>query len=196
MSQQTTLESDFDFRPLTPENWRDFETLFGPKGACAGCWCMWWRLKRSEWEKQKGDRNKQAMHEIVRSGEIPGILAYRKDEPVAWCSIAPREAFPVLQRSRVLKPIDNKPVWAVVCFFVAKPFRRKGVTIRLLQAAIEHAGAHGAKIMEGYPIDTKNDHYPEAFAGTGLYSAFKKAGFEECARRSETRPIMRYIIKT
>lgn len=183
------------FRLLNSENWQDFEELFGPKGACGGCWCMWWRLKHSNFEKQKGEGNRQAMKELVISGKVPGLLGYLNDQPIAWCSIAPREDFIRLDRSRVLKPIDDKPVWSVVCLFVAKPFRRKGITPSLLRTAITYAAESGAKIIEGYPIDTKEDDYPVVFASTGLFPAFLKAGFKEYARRSKTRPFMRFYIK-
>jgi len=182
------------YRSLIPESWKDFENLFGPKGACAGCWCMWWRLKRSEFDKQKGEQNKQTMKEIVDSGEIPGIMVYHNDQPIAWCSIAPRENFSLLDRSRMLKAIDDEPVWSIVCLFVKKEFRRKGVSSDLLKTAIKYAREYGAKIIEGYPIDTQTNKYPDVFAATGLYSTFKDIGFEECARRSKTRPIMRLFL--
>lgn len=194
MPSTPIINSEIHYQPLTPENWQDFENLFGPKGACAGCWCMWWRLKRSEFDKQKGEDNKKAMKEIINSGKVPGILAYHKDQPIAWCSIAPREDFFLLNRSRILRPIDDDPVWSVVCLFVARPNRRKGLTQLLLKCAVNYARDNGAKIVEGYPIDTKNENYPDVFAGTGLYSAFKKVGFRECARRSKTRPVMRFYI--
>ncbi len=186
---------NFTFHPLTPDRWQDFETLFGERGACGGCWCMWWRVKRSDWENQKGDANKIAMKAIVDSGEIPGILAYDNHQPVAWCSIAPREVFPVLQRSRILKPVDDKPVWSIVCFFIAKPYRRKAVSGKLIQAAIDHVKSQGGTIVEGYPNEPKKDSVPDPFVWTGIASAFRKASFQEVLRRSNTRPIMRYIIK-
>jgi GNAT superfamily N-acetyltransferase len=182
------------YRSLTPESWKDFENLFGPKGACAGCWCMWWRLKRSEFDKQKGEQNKQTMKEIVDSGEIPGIMVYHNDQPIAWCAIAPRENFSLLDRSQILKAIDDEPVWSIVCLFVKKEYRRKGVSSDLLKTAIKYARESGAKIIEGYPIDTQTNKYPDVFAATGLYSTFKNIGFEECARRSKTRPIMRLFL--
>jgi GNAT superfamily N-acetyltransferase len=186
---------DLEFHPLTVERWADFEKLFGEHGACGGCWCMWWRLKRSEFERQKGEGNKQAIKRIVNSGEMPGILAYAGNQAVAWCAVAPREAYSTLERSRILKRVDDKPVWSVVCFFVAKPFRGRGITSELLKASIEHVRKHGGKIVEGYPNELKGDRLPDAFVYTGLASAFRKAGFVEVARRSEKRPIMRYIIK-
>jgi GNAT superfamily N-acetyltransferase len=187
--------SNLEFHPVTPDRWKDFETLFGERGACGGCWCMWWRLKRSDFEKQKGEGNKKAMKKIISSGQVPGILAYSDSKPIAWCSLAPRETFSVLERSRILRPVDDKPVWSLVCFFVAKPLRKKGVTIRLLQAAVQYAKKQGANIVEGYPVEPKKGKTVDVFAFTGLASAFLKAGFVEVARRSETRPIMRCVIK-
>jgi len=186
--------SDLEFHPLTPNRWVDLEKLFGESGACGGCWCMWWRSKRSEFERQKGDGNKKALKRIVDSGEAPGILAYASGKPVAWCSVARREAYPALERSRLLKRVDDKPVWSIVCFFVAKPFRGKGVTAALLSAAIDYVHNQGGRIIEGYPVEPKKDKIPDVFAYTGLASTFHKVGFVEVLRRSETRPIMRYTI--
>jgi len=156
---------------------------------------MWWRLTRAEYERQKGEGNKQAMQAIVASGEVPGLLAYEGEKPIAWCSVAPREAFPSLERSRILKRVDDQPVWSVVCFFIAKPYRGQGVSVQLLRAAIKYAGQHGARVVEGYPIEPKKESAPDIYAFTGMASAFRKAGFAEVLRRSENRPIMRYFVK-
>jgi GNAT superfamily N-acetyltransferase len=186
---------DLEFHPVTPDRWRDLEKFFGERGACGGCWCMYWRLKRSEFDQKRGAGTKRTLKKLVTSGQAPGILAYVDGEPVGWCSVGPRDDFSTLERSRVLKRVDEEPVWSVVCFFVAKPFRRKGVTVRLLQAAIEYARERGARIVEGYPIEPKKGEVPPIFAYTGLVSAFRKAGFTEVLRRTETRPIMRYFIE-
>lgn len=183
------------FHPLTSDRWLDFEELFGVRGACGGCWCMWWRIKRSEFEREKGEGNKNAMKALVRAGSIPGILAYDDKKAVAWCSIAPREEFPVLARSRVLSPVDSQRVWSVVCFFVEMNYRKKGLTVKLLKAAVEYVKESGGKIIEGYPIEPKKKPWPAVFSSTGLFAAFRNAGFKECLRRSETRPIMRYYIE-
>ncbi len=185
---------DPTFRPLTSERWPDLEELFGTRGASGGCWCMWWRLPRAQYEAQKGEANKDALRAIVRAGRVPGLLAYAADRPIAWCAVAPREEFPVLARSRTLKPIDDAPVWSVVCLFVAKPHRRRGITPRLLGAAVDYAARHGARIVEGYPVEPRSGAVPDAFAWTGTVSAFRRAGFVEALRRSPTRPIMRYEI--
>jgi GNAT superfamily N-acetyltransferase len=179
------------FHPLTPKCWQDFEQLFGPRGACGGCWCMYWRLTRSQFNDQQGELNRRNIKALVDSGRIPGILAYMDDEPVGWCSIAAREEFPALARSRILKPVDEQPVWSVVCFFVTRHKRRMGLTVELLKAAVEYARSNGAKIIEGYPVEPKQGKAPDVFVFTGLASAFKQADFTEVLRRSETRPIMR-----
>jgi GNAT superfamily N-acetyltransferase len=155
---------------------------------------MWWRLSRSEFSRQRGAKNKAALRKIVKSGEPRGILAYAGGEPVGWCAVAPRETYPSLERSRVLARIDDKPVWSITCFFVAKPFRRRGVMTALLEHAIGHVRKRGGKAVEGYPVDPKAGGVPDVFVYTGLASAFRKAGFKECLRRSETRPIMRYKV--
>lgn len=182
--------------PVTPERWADIESLFGVRGACANCWCMYWRLPHKEYEAMRQDQStRTAFKGIVESGSEPGLIAYQNDQPVGWVCIGPREEFQTLQRSRVLKPLDDKPVWSVVCFFVARKLRRQGITVDLLRAAVQYAGAHGAKIVEGYPVQTPDDHSPDAFVYTGLPGAFLKVGFVEAGRNATRRPIFRYEIK-
>jgi GNAT superfamily N-acetyltransferase len=180
------------FHPLTLERWGDLERLFGERGACGGCWCMSWRLTRSQYERQKGSPNKAAFKVIVATGPAPGVLAYSGAEPVGWCAVAPREVHERLENSRILARVDEQPVWSVTCFFVARCFRRAGVSVQLLKAAVAHARKLGAQIVEGYPVEPRKDPMPEVFAWTGIRSAFDKAGFKEVARRAPTRPIMRF----
>jgi len=182
----------FSFQPLTPKNWKDFELLFGPNGACGGCWCMTWRLKAADYEKMKGAGNKKAMKDLVKRSS-PGIIAFADNKPAGWCAVAPRKEYIRLETSRVLKPVDDKPVWSVSCFYMAKEFRNKGLSVKLLKAAVDFAFSKGATIVEGYPVEPKNDKMPAVFAWTGFSSVFKKAGFNEVIRRSETRPVMRIL---
>jgi len=185
-----------EFHPLTPQRWIDFETLFGPRGACAGCWCMFWKLTRKEFEAGKGEPNQFAQKAQVALGSIPGLLAYVDGLPAGWIAVEPRSAYPGLARSRVLAPLDDLPVWSVPCFFVDKDHRRKGLTVGLLNAAAEHVKAQGGTVLEGYPIDPRGqEKMPAVFVYTGLLPAFLKAGFTEAGRRSATRPIMRRKIE-
>jgi GNAT superfamily N-acetyltransferase len=191
MPRKPTLE----FHPLTPERWADFETLFGKNGACGGCWCMLWRLKRADFDRQKGAGNKRAMKRLVTKGAVPGILAYANGEPIGWCALAPREDYPALERSRVLRPLDDQPVWSIACFFIKKEHRRQGVSVQLLRAAIAHVREQGGTLLEGYPMEPRSEAAPGVFLWTGTVAAFKKAGFVEAGRGSPTRPIMRFAIR-
>ncbi len=178
--------------PLTPARWKDFERLFGPRGACAGCWCMEPRQTRAEWERSKGERNRRLMKKLVATApRPPGLLAYVDDEAVGWISIEPREAFSKLARSRILAPIDDQPVWSIVCFFVDKRYRQQGISTALIEGAVDYARSQGARIVEGYPVEPKKDPMPPVFAFTGIAAAFRRARFQEVGRRSPTRPIMR-----
>jgi GNAT superfamily N-acetyltransferase len=185
--------AQLEFHPLTPARWDDFAALFGERGACGGCWCMYWRLTSAQFTQQKGAGNRRLMQALVEAGATPGVLAYVDGQAVAWCAVAPREAYVRLETSRVLQPVDDQPVWSISCFFIAKEQRRKGLSVKLLKAAIGFVRARGGRIIEGYPIEPEKKQ-ADAFVWTGLASAFRKAGFKEVARRSETRPIMRHEI--
>jgi GNAT superfamily N-acetyltransferase len=182
------------FHPLTSERWQDFERLFGRRGACGGCWCMPWRLSRSEFERSKGDGTRARMRALVRSGAEPGILGYMGDEAVAWCAVAPREQYPVLSRSRILRPLDAERVWSIACFYIDKRFRRRGLSVAMLNAAKTFVADKGGKIIEGYPVEPRTRSMPDVFAHTGVAAAFRKAGFREATRRSPRRPIMRFEV--
>lgn len=180
------------FHPATPGRWIDIESLFGPRGACAGCWCQWPRLRGAEFSRGKGEANRRALRRQVADGAEPGIIAYVDGAPAAWCALAPRETYPRITRSRLFA--DNAPAagtWSVVCFFVARPFRGQRLTVRLLDAAAAFARQRGAKLLEGYPVDSGARRVADAFVWTGLASTFVAAGFTEVARPSPTRPLMR-----
>ena len=182
--------------PATPSRWDDLEKLFGERGACGGCWCMFWRKSHKQYEADKGLKNKHQLKQIVIDGSKPGIIAYMGKEPVGWCAVAPREEYLALERSRILKPVDDQPVWSVSCLFVRKDFRRQGIASKLLSAAVEFARKQGAKIVEGYPVEPANDQMPDPFLWHGVPSAFEAAGFKEVLRRSKSRPIMRFVISS
>ncbi|HEX6849929.1 MAG TPA: GNAT family N-acetyltransferase [Candidatus Polarisedimenticolaceae bacterium] len=184
------------FRPLTPDRWADLEALFGPRGACAGCWCMWWRhATQKSWVAAKGEPNRRALRKVVASGAPVGILAYDGDVPLGWCAIAPRDDYPRLSRARTLRPLDDRPVWSITCLFVEKGWRRRGLSSKLIEGATAYAREQGATLLEGYPMDTRDPHTPAAWVWTGLPASFEKAGFEEVARPAPTRPIYRLEVK-
>lgn len=186
---------DFQFFPLTPERWEDFERLFGPHGACSGCWCMYWKRRGKSFTVGQGEPNRLAQKEYVQTGHVPGLLAYLEGEPAGWIAVEPRPNYAVLAHSRVLKEIDQTSVWSVTCFFIARHARRLGLSVSLLTAAIQHVARQGGSVLEGYPTDLQaGKSAAPAFIFTGVVEAFRKAGFVEVARRSPTRPIMRFTI--
>ncbi len=184
-----------DFKPVTEERWDDFENLFGPNGAYSGCWCMWWRITRSEFERNGNTGNRTSMKDLVGSGVVPGILGYENGEPVGWCSVAPREHFGSLNRSRVLKPVDEQPVWSIVCFFIHRDHRNQGVGTKLLEGAIQYAADQGAEIVEAYPTKPRGKKLDPASSFMGIPKVFERAGFEKVADPSEAKAIMRYFIR-
>ena len=152
---------------------------------------MYFRLSRAEFERRQGVSNRRALHRLVSTGRVPGLIAYVDGVPAGWVALAPRDEYPLLSRSRILQPVDEKLVWAVVCFFIARAYRRRGLTTALLQEAAAFARRRGARWLEGYPIDPARGALPDTAAYHGLVAAFRKVGFREVARRSPTRPIMR-----
>jgi GNAT superfamily N-acetyltransferase len=177
--------------PLTSGRWDDFVQLFGPRGACEGCWCMTPRLPRAEYVRQRGAGNRRAMKRLVERGAEPGLLAYVGGEPVGWIALGPREDFVRLQRSRIAKPVDDRPTWSIVCFFVRKDQRGRGLSGQLIEAAARYAKSRGARLLEAYPIEPRKKPMPAVFAWTGIASTFRKQGFVEVARRAPTRPVLR-----
>ncbi len=194
---QYSFDADFlsqlTFEPLTKANWGKFVELFGSKGACGNCWCMYYRLKKAEYQEGKADDgNKNAMKEIVWSNQPAGILGLYEGQAIAWCAFAPRENFVKLENSRVHKRIDDKPVWSIPCFFINKDFRRHGVSTALLTGVVQYAKKNGIKIIEAYPTTPTQERLPDSFAWIGLYKSFERAGFEIVDRTSKNRPMVRY----
>jgi len=185
------------FAPVTRDRWPDLERLFGPNGAYGGCWCMFWRQTRKDYETLKGAENKTSMQTIVERDEVPGIIGYIDGVPAGWVSVGPRAAFPSLNRSRTLKPVDDEPAWSIVCFYVAREHRGTGMMSQLIGAAADHARDQGATLIEGYPEEVAADGQKNvSFAGAymGLRPAFERAGFVEVVKRGR-QPIMRKTLR-
>jgi GNAT superfamily N-acetyltransferase len=179
-----------DVRPVTPERWDDLERLFGPVGAYSNCWCTWWRLGAKEWNDATPDERRSVLRRAVEGGSEPGLLAYDGDEPIGWVAVAPRAEYPRLNRSPHTRPVDDVPVWSITCFWIRPDRRATGVAARLLEAAVEHARAHGAPAVEGYPIDPAVRPSAPADSYTGVVAMFTNRGFDEIARRTATSRVV------
>ena len=194
MNGRRIAPSQLLFRPVTTLEWPDMQALFAEHGDQRGCWCMYWRVKCADFSAGFGEPLRQAMARIIADGSVPGLLAYDDGRPVGWVSIAPRADFPVLGRSRTLKPVDDHPVWSITCFFVAADWRNRGISRALIEAAIRYAQSQGARIVEAYPILAQPVRSPVSESCMGRLSTFERAGFHEVARRSPRRAIVRYTI--
>jgi GNAT superfamily N-acetyltransferase len=195
MSSTKSTSLALEFQPLTSDRWSDFEALFGEHGAYGGCWCMWWRSTRREFAERQGEGNRRAMKAIVESGEVPGILAYCEGGPIGWCSVGPRESYGSLERSPVLKRVDDTPVWSIVCFYIAKGFRGEGVAEELIRGAVEYVRSQGGKVVEAYPTPPGARRLAPVSSFMGIPRMFQRAGFAEIARPSKSKAIMRYLIE-
>jgi GNAT superfamily N-acetyltransferase len=184
-----------EIHPLTKERWKDLVELFSRPGASIvrGCWCMAYRTS-GRIGTHSAERNKKALKSLVDGGCVPGLIGYERKSPVGWISLGPRTDYAKLRRSPVMKPVDDKPVWSVVCFFVDRRARDRGVSKTLLKAAIDYARSQGATLLEAYPVDKPVRSHPD-FMWFGAKSIYERAGFKEVARRKKTRPVMRRSLR-
>lgn len=186
--------------PLTPDRWSDLEAIFNARGCSVarGCWCMAYRLSGSREPLPQGmtraQANRAALKALVDSDNPPGLIGYRGEVPVGWVSIGPREDYARLQRSHVMKAVDDQPVWSVICFVVPAAHRGQGLARELLAAAVAYAKKRGAKLVEAYPVD-KPARSKDDCMWFGAKSMYDKAGFKEVARRKAERPIVRLELR-
>jgi GNAT superfamily N-acetyltransferase len=179
------------YHPLTRDRWVDLKRLFCPRGACGGCWCMWYRLPRAAYERGKGDLNRSRFRRRVNAdAPAPGILAFVGEEPIGWCAVAPRTEYQRLRTSRVMKGPDDTEVWAILCLYVRPDHRSSGVSVGLIRTAAAYAFENGAPVVEAYPVRPRAE-VPAVFASPGVLSAFLKVGFEEVGSPSASRSVVR-----
>jgi len=183
-------------KPLTPERWPDLEAVFRAEGCsiARGCWCMFYRHSGPPPNAARGvtvaETRRRELKKLVDTGTVPGLIGYLDGVPVGWVSLGPREDYATLKRSPVMKPVDEQPVWSIVCFVVPAPYRGQGVARALLDAAIAYAKRRGVKLLEAYPVD-KPSRSNDDFMWFGAKSMYDDAGFQEVARRKPTRPVVR-----
>ena len=181
----------FDVHPVTKERWADLVELFD-RPIVRTCFCMFYRKTGSG--TGAGVENRQAMKALVDGGSVPGLIGYEDGVPVAWVSLGPREDYAKLRRSPIMKPVDDRPVWSIVCFFVDPTARGRGLSERMLQAAVDYARSCGARLVEGYPVDRPQRSDPDVMF-FGAKSMYDRAGFREVARRRPRRPVVRRALR-
>ena len=190
---------NLDIQPLTPERWDDLVDLFGRPGAsiARGCYCMCYR-RSGKHEPGPGETsaaaNRRELKALVDRGVVPGLIGYEAGRPVGWVSLGPREDYAKLARSPVMKPVDDKPVWSIVCFFVDAGARHRGVGEAMLKGALAWARGQGVTLLEAYPCD-KPARSVDDFMWFGAKPMFDRAGFVEVARRRPARPVVRKTLR-
>ena len=201
----SVMTTALDIRPLTPERLPDLGSLFEQGGDPKWCWCAYFRIRGFDFSKGGKERHRAAMeaatYATAEEDRAPGLVAYDGDEAVGWISIGPREDYERLAHSTVLKPLDDRPVWSIVCFVVGRQARGRGVARKLLEAGVDYAREHGARLLEAYPVEVaEGTRVPPGDVYRGTLSMFEQAGFEVAARRTTpgsrtTRPIVRRAIR-
>lgn len=181
------LADELQFHPVTPERLADLERFSAEHGKFRYCSCMRWRMTSSQFRNSTKEKRIEALNAMASSGEAVGVLAYDEDRPIGWCSIAPRSSYAALGRSRTMPPIDDEPVWSVVCFFVDSRYRRQGLMLNLLNAAVDYAASEGVLIVEGYPVKPAAPSYTYM----GSLDTFRSAGFKDVTPAGQTRIVMR-----
>jgi len=191
---------DIKVHPLTPQRWPDLEALFNARGCSVarGCWCMYYRVSGKGAYTRPGDAQRELAHdalkELATADPPAGLIGYDGDTPVGWVSLGPREDFVKLQNSPTMKPVDDEPVWSIVCLVVPSEYRKQGVARAMLKGAVAYARKRGVKLIEGYPVDKSKGGAPDA-PWFGSLAMFDELGFEEVARRKPARPVVRLQLK-
>ena len=182
-------------KPLTPDRWPDLEKIFGARGCSVarGCWCMFYRQSGATPVPAgltRAQANRKALKALTGCDPPPGLIGYRGKEPVGWVSLGPREDFVKLERSIVMKRVDDAKVWSIICFVVPGEHRGQGVAKELLAGAIAYARKRRVKLLEAYPVDKRGKSADDSL-WFGTKSMYDAAGFVEVARRKPQRPVVR-----
>lgn len=195
------MTEEIEIRPVDTVPWTDTEIVFGTRGDPAGCWCQYFKLSNAEWQQRRGPEGRalcaaELRSQVERADPTPGLLAYLDGDPVGWVAVEPRPNYPQLARTRVVaiasaEQHDDASVWAISCFVVRTGFRRRGISRHLIRAAVEHARAHGARLIEGYPVDVAaKPRVSSAELYHGTLNLFEAAGFTVDARPTPGRALV------
>ena len=168
--------TDWQTRPVTPDRFEDFADVINPNRRDTHCWCLAHRLRVKDIEELGGGSREQAMRRLCERENPPGVVTYRDGEPVGWCSIGPRSEIPRLAASKLIRPVDEVPVWSIICVVVRSGHRKQGVTGHLIEGAVGYAASRGAPAVEAYPVDPEG-RMDLTMAFVGTRSMFEKAGF-------------------
>lgn len=179
-------DDEITVQPITPKLADDLDSFSRAHGRFRWCSCMSWRMPSTEFRNSDKEERAARLASLVEADKPVGLLAYSGDIPIGWCSVAPRESYGALVRSRVLAPVDEKPVWSIVCMFVDSGHRRRGVASALLRGAVDYAHSMSAVIIEGYPVEPG-----KSYSHMGTVAMFESAGFVDVTPAGRSRAVMR-----
>lgn len=168
---------EWETHPVTPDRFEDFADVINRNRRANHCWCLSHRLRPAEIDELGDGDREQAMRRLCEREHPPGVVTYHDGEPVGWCNIGPRSEITRLDRSHLIRPVDDVPVWSIICLIVRPGHRRQGVTSHLLEGAVDYAASHGAPAVEAYPVDPPG-RMDLTMAFVGTRSMFEGAGFE------------------
>lgn len=166
----------WETHPVTPDRFDDFVDVVNKNRRANHCWCLSHRLTAGEIAELGDGSRERAMRRLCERENPPGVVTYLDGEPVGWCNIGPRSEITRLARSRLIRPIDDVPVWSIICVIVRPGHRRQGVTQHLIEGAVEYAGSRAAPAVEAYPVDPPG-RMDLTMAFVGTRTMFERAGF-------------------
>ena len=177
----TTADVAWETHPVTPDRFEDFADIVNRSRRANTCWCLSHRITPAEIRELGGDgpnAREQAMRALCERPNPPGVVTYADGVPVGWCNIGPRSEITRLVRSTVIHPLDDRPVWSIVCTIVRAGHRKQGVTTPLLEGAVAYAASRGAPAVEAHPVDTAGGRMDQTMAFVGTRAKFERVGFE------------------
>ena len=173
---ETSATAVWETHPVTPDRFDDFADVINPNRRDTHCWCLSHRLRTQDIEALGNGSREQAMRSLCRLENPPGVVTYRDGKPVGWCSISPRSEIPRLQASKLIRAVDQVPVWSIICVVVRSGHRKQGVTGHLIEGAVEYAASKGAPAVEAYPVEPEG-RMALTMAFVGPRTMFERAGF-------------------
>jgi GNAT superfamily N-acetyltransferase len=169
--------TDWATHPVTEARFDDFADVINPNRRDTHCWCLSHRLHAREIDQLGDGSRASAALALARQPDGFGVVTYRGDVPVGWCHVAPRARISRLASSKLIRPVDDLPVWSIICVVVRSGHRKQGVTEHLIEGAVAYAAAHDAPAVEAYPVDPQG-RMDLTMAFVGTRSMFEKSGFE------------------
>jgi GNAT superfamily N-acetyltransferase len=188
--------------PANEASWDDLQAIFGTTDYPGKCHCQWYKIRDSQWRTVPDAERADRLREQTACGNpdapaTTGLVAYLDDEPVGWCAIEPRTAYPRLLKTRTPwtgrdEDKTDPTVWSVTCFVTRRGFRKRGITYALARATVDFARTHGARALEAYTMITHPDKeitWGELHVGSR--DVLAAAGFTEVSHPTPRRVVMR-----